>query len=178
MLNDLEVRLDVRSYVEAAEMSLFRRRARRGAGDAGTSGADELLSDTRAAAPEPTIEDFEVPNSGPGEDCLCSDNDCPCGLPGATIPRGSGYMYVAESVVEWRRDARSVPEAEEKARRLQQQAGRAVVFGQDTVAPTLMCEQGARRRGLDLEVAAADARHWWATERVPLRATPLARSRS
>jgi hypothetical protein len=40
--------------------------------------------------------------------------------------------------------------------------------------PILVCEQGAKRRALDLEVAQADAKRWWETGEVPLRATPLA----
>lgn len=115
---------------------------------------------------------FEVPEALPGQDGICSDNDCPCGFPGATIPRGSGYIYISEAVVDFRRDARSVREAEQKMARMQQRMN--VVFGQNVVTATLMCEQGARKRGLDLEVAAADARHWWDTGMVPLRATPLA----
>ena len=44
--------------------------------------------------------------------------------------------------------------------------------------PILMCEQGAKARGLNLEVAAADAARWWETGRVPLRPTPFAARRS
>jgi hypothetical protein len=36
----------------------------------------------------------------------------------------------------------------------------------------LTCEQGAKLRSLNLEVARKDAIHWWATGRVPKRATP------
>src|SRR5205085_9119964 len=41
------------------------------------------------------------------------------------------------------------------------------------IGPVLMCEQGARLRNLDLGVAAADAKQWWETGQVPLRATPI-----
>ena len=81
-------------------------------------------------------------------------------------------MYISEAVVDFRRDALTVREAEQKAARMQQSMH--VVFGQDVVTPTLMCEQGARKRGLDLKVAAADAKHWWTTGLAPLRATPMA----
>jgi len=47
-----------------------------------------------------------------------------------------------------------------------------------TSSPILMCEQGAKLRGLDLEVAAADAKYWWETGLVPLRVTPIARIRT
>ena len=36
----------------------------------------------------------------------------------------------------------------------------------------LVCEEGAKLRGLNLEVAAADAKHWWETGKIPFRATP------
>jgi len=28
----------------------------------------------------------------PDGDATCSDNDCPCGDPGASIPHGTGYL--------------------------------------------------------------------------------------
>jgi len=40
--------------------------------------------------------------------------------------------------------------------------------------PILMCEQGARLRRLNLDIASADAAHWWDTGKVPLRPTPFA----
>ncbi len=42
-----------------------------------------------------------------------------------------------------------------------------------TIGPIFVCEQGAKRRDLDLEIAGADAKHWWNTGKVPLRATPI-----
>jgi len=115
---------------------------------------------------------FEVPEAHPGQDGICSDNECPCGYPGATIPRGTGYMYVSKSVVDFRRDALTVKEAAEKMQRMQ--ANSFIIFDQNVVTSTIMCEQGARKRGLDLAVAAADAKYWWETGLVPLRETPLA----
>ena len=49
----------------------------------------------------------------------------------------------------------------------------AVMHGRTTAL--LICEQSARRRGIDLEAAAADAAHWWETGQAPLRATPEAK---
>jgi ankyrin repeat protein len=115
---------------------------------------------------------MEVPI--PPGDAVCSDPECPCGDPGIVIPHGGGYVYVSQGVVEFRRDARTLVEAKQKIARLQTEAGHSIFFGPGVVAPLLMCEQGARRHNLDLEIAAADARHWWATGEVPLRPTPLA----
>jgi hypothetical protein len=39
--------------------------------------------------------------------------------------------------------------------------------------PILICEQAAKNRGLNLDVAANDARLWWGTGKVLRRATPL-----
>jgi hypothetical protein len=120
---------------------------------------------------------FEVPEANPGSDGLCSDNDCPCGYPGARIPRGTGYIYVSQAEVDFRKDARTVREAETKIAMMRAMSkNNVLMFDQNVVTSTLMCEQGARKRGLDLEVAAADARYWWKTGLVPLRATPLAGS--
>lgn len=115
---------------------------------------------------------IEVPEAFPGSDGICSDDGCPCGYPGAKIPRGAGYMYVTEACVEFRSNALSVAEAERKIARLREQNPLSFM-APGVTAPILMCEQAVRRRGLDMKVAAADAQHWWRTGFVPLRATPL-----
>jgi len=81
-------------------------------------------------------------------------------------------MCISKAVVDFRRDARTVREAEQKVALMQRRMN--IVFDQNVVTSTLMCEQGARKRGLDLDVAAADAKYWWETGLAPLRATPLA----
>ncbi len=105
----------------------------------------------------------------------CSDDSCPCGYPGATIPPGEGYIYVSKEVVDFRKDCLSEAAARQKIERMQNQMGTIFIAGSGVFAPILMCEQGAKKRGIDLEVAAADAKHWWKTGKVPLRATPLAK---
>ncbi len=108
---------------------------------------------------------------------LCSDDACPCGFPGATIRRGEGYIFVSKEVAEFRKDALTEAQAEKKIRDIKRELAqdRATIFaGSGHFAPILMCEVGAKRRGLDLEIAGADARHWWDTGQVPVRPTPLA----
>lgn len=124
---------------------------------------------------EKAMEYMEV--SGNDRDpAYCSDDACPCGYPGAEIPRGEGYMYVSQDVVDFRKDCLSEVEAQIKIQRMSRQLGGGIIMaGSGVFAPILMCEQGARKRELDLEVAAADAKHWWKTGQVPLRATPLAK---
>lgn len=118
------------------------------------------------------MEYFEVPR--PDGDGYCSDDNCPCGFPGELIPRGTGYIYISPEVVDFRCDARTVREAAQKIARMEQQLGGVRIFaGSGVFAPILMCEQGARRRRLDMEVAAADAKYWWETGLVPLRPTPI-----
>ena len=116
---------------------------------------------------------FEV--SRPKGDGTCSDNECPCGFPGATIAPGTGYLYISAEVVEFRQDARTEAEVREKFGEEGRRLGRNKLFVIDanaSASPVLMCEMGARRRNIDLAVASNDAKHWWQTGQVPLRPTP------
>jgi hypothetical protein len=93
------------------------------------------------------------------------------------IARGSGYLYISQEAVSFRKDARSVAAAQAKANRVRLQMSgmaeaAAVIHGRTTAV--LLCQQAAERRCLALVVAAADARHWWETGMAPLRATPVA----
>ena len=120
----------------------------------------------------PSLDYFEMPR--PDGDGVCNDEECGC--KGGVISRGGGYLYVSQEVVDFRRDARSVEAAQAKENRVRMQSQdmdetAAVMHGMTTAV--LLCEQAARRRGLDLEVAAADAQHWWETSGAPLRATPV-----
>lgn len=108
-------------------------------------------------------------------DGRCSDNDCPCPPPGTLIPRGSGYLYIPPETVALRREFPIAADARAEMQRRVGQTATSLGMPLHTVyriGPILVCEQGAKRRNLDLAVAAADARHWWQTGEVPLRATP------
>ena len=118
------------------------------------------------------MEYFEL--SVPTGDGLCSDNDCPCGYPGSTITRGTGYMFISQEVVDFRQDARTLDDLKDKIMWIEKEMNIRSVWSQSAITGILMCEQGARKKGLDLEVSAADAAHWQQTGLVPLRATPLA----
>ncbi len=109
----------------------------------------------------------------PSGDGLCSDNNCPC--PEVIIPRGTGYLYIEHSLVDFRRKYPTLKYARE-AMQLKQKKMRASVLsftGFYRLGPILVCEKGAKLRNLDLEVAAADAKFWWKTGFVPLCETPL-----
>jgi len=101
---------------------------------------------------------------------LCSDNACPC--PEVSIPKGTGYIYIDQSLVDFRRQYPTLTAARKamQEKRNEDFGGGVSMFY--TLGPILVCEEGARLRGLNLEVAAADARHWWETGMAPLRATP------
>lgn len=127
------------------------------------------------AVPTPPAGYFEVPL--PDGDGVCSDEECACS--GAVIARGSGYLYVDRETVDFRSNAPSVEQARAKEERVRSQMGdmdeaAAVMHGRTTAM--LVCEQSARQKGIDLEVAAADAGHWWKTGQAPLRATPEAKA--
>lgn len=117
------------------------------------------------------MEYFE--SDAPAGNGLCSDNACPC--PEVSIPRGTGYIYIDQALVDFRRKfptlaaARKAMQAQHEQRKADFGGGVSMFY---SLGPILVCEEGARLRGLNLEVAAEDARHWWETGQVPLRATP------
>jgi len=125
------------------------------------------------------MEYFEC--SVPTDNGLCSDNACPC--PEAVIPRGKGYLYIEQSLVDFRRKYPAIESArrviQQERKQLQQtlarNSDRQEIIYRYRLGPVLVCEEGAKLRNLDLEVAAADAKHWWETGLVPLRATPIAK---
>jgi len=104
----------------------------------------------------------------------CADRECPC--EGRTIIRGEGYLYLSEEVVDFRYEFHTHVEAiEEMDRRVREKYGRPVKY-ECRFGPRLFCKKAAQRHKLDLDIAAADARHWWQTGEAPLRSTPIAGS--
>lgn len=115
------------------------------------------------------------------DEALCSDDSCPCGYPGETIPRGSGYIFISKEVAEFRKQFPSQSQAVEAIKFLTQQQyseiglGTIVLPRSGQFGPVIMCRRGARRRKLDLLVAAADAKLWWKMGILPCRKTPKRR---
>jgi hypothetical protein len=107
----------------------------------------------------------------PDGDGACSWDPCPCGSFGSRIPRGTGHAYIPQSAVDFRRDCLTWGEYMSKLNRMADRlpSGSRLIF---TDVPVLVCEQGLKKLDIDPEVAAADAKHWWATGLIPLRATP------
>jgi len=115
---------------------------------------------------------FSAPR-GPLFRSVCSDQKCPC--PENEISWGAGFLYISQEVVDFRNDALTQQDLETKVERLKQSGGFTFLMVDEALSyPILVCEEAAKLRNLDLDIAAADAKHWWETELVPLRATPLA----
>lgn len=112
--------------------------------------------------------------AAPAGDGRCSDNACPC--PEVEIPRGKGYLFISQELVDFRRQYPGEDQA--GAAMKARLRGSGLRGGAYNSSPVLVCEQGAKLRNLDLKTAAADAAHWWATGKVPLRATPCAGSQA
>ncbi len=123
----------------------------------------------RPQASVPSIDYFESPR--PTGDVACMHGECTCR--GAAIAHGTGYLYISEDLVEYRRDARSIEAAETKASREVEGTAGAAPSTPGGISAALICESAAISMKLDLHVAAADARHWWETGMAPLRATPV-----
>lgn len=123
------------------------------------------------SADESAIVYAEVPR--PAGNGSCSDNDCPCGFPGESIPPGAGYLWITDTFVDFRKDCPSLSQAAAKLERMEKELGAVIVQSRaGGFNPVLICERGAKARGLDLSIARADAKEWWATGKVPLRPTP------
>lgn len=84
-------------------------------------------------------------------------------------------MYISKEAVRFRRDCLTLEESQEKIdRKIRSSGVLIVVVPQHEIGPVLICKQSAKLIGLDLETAAADAKYWWKTGKVPLRPTPIA----
>ncbi len=98
----------------------------------------------------------------------CTDNDCPCTL--TEIPQGTGFLFISPEVVTFRKDALSQVDLQAKLKPM-------IERGEDVSVtryePILICEEGAKRRHLDLTIAADDAVLWWKEHKAPLRETPV-----
>lgn len=104
---------------------------------------------------------------------LCSDNGCPCDE--TVIPRGEGYIYISESCANFRKEYRTAINCEEKLNELSDhfaKKGQIYMPPNETWSAILMCNEGAKRRNLDLKVSSKDAQLWWKEGRTPCRATP------
>ncbi|MBD3421364.1 MAG: hypothetical protein GF398_14705 [Chitinivibrionales bacterium] len=100
-------------------------------------------------------------------DTVCLDLSCSC--KSSKLPRGTGYLFISEECVEFRRHALSREALQSKLAPLLTQ-GNYIPFS--NYEPLLLCEIAARSRNLDLPTAAQDAQMWWESSQAPLRHTP------
>jgi len=133
----------------------------------------KLLKDNGAkeAKSEAGITNLYFEQERPHGDGFCSWDSCPCSSFGTSIPKGTGYLYIPQSAVDFRRDSLTWSEFMAKLNRIATRVpGGNLVF---TDVPVLVCEQGLKKLGIDPKVAAQDAKHWWSTGLIPLRPSPL-----
>ncbi len=107
----------------------------------------------------------------------CSEAGCSCA--NAVIPRGTGYLYISQKVVDFRKDCPTPKALLYKLNKRQADLGcfETVALDKGAIYPRLLCRQAATRHQLGLEIAAQDAAQWWKTGVVPLRPTPTSFSR-
>lgn len=138
---------------------------------AALSGTAVSIEPTQTSTIDKVVEYFYQPITSPA---FCSDNQCPCNE--TSIKKGKGFLYVSKEAVEFRRDARSEKELKAKAAKYIESLGggdrTAVVLDHMMYKAALICETAAKQRGLNLKVAAADAKYAWKYSQAPLRATP------
>lgn len=115
---------------------------------------------------------FEVARPRSTRYGVCSDNQCPCDED--VLSPGNGYLYISEDLVQFRKDALTLQETEKKVLTYRRQA---ILIDKDLYVPILMCKQGAIQREIDMEIGATDIDYFWETGLVPLRPTPLNKSR-
>lgn len=126
-------------------------------------------------ANQPSVFELRLPEA----DAVCSDNYCPCGFPGAKIPRGGGYVVLSEELIGWRTRFPSLAEWDVALASIQSQTDEGVkkmmaaVLPPSGLQPVVCCEQSPLLEIVDRQVAAADAKMMWKSARLPLRATPL-----
>jgi hypothetical protein len=122
-----------------------------------------------------TLSEMELPPPLLGTS-VCSDDQCPCDewAPESQMPPAQGYMYIAPEVVEFRKDCLSVESLERKLKKIEAETGGIIFGGKNVMHPVVVCEQGARLRNLDLQVAAQDFDLWMSCGRIPCRPTPCA----
>lgn len=115
---------------------------------------------------------FETGEKNP-QRILCSDDECPCSDCKQLFIGSTAYLYISQAVVDFRKECRTLMEREVTLQNAGKRLGaNTMILKQGAANPVYLCETGARRRGLDLAVALADAKTVADTGFAPLRPTP------
>lgn len=104
----------------------------------------------------------------------CSDNACPCSEGQGLEPGRTAYLYISQAVVNFRAKCPTLIELDILLQRHSEEMGSSLFVDGGIANPIFLCEAAARLRGLDLDVARADAKVVVETGWAPLRPTPNA----
>ena len=115
---------------------------------------------------------FETGEKNP-QRILCSDNECPCTDQKPLVVGKTAYLYISQGVVDFRNTCVTLLEREIQLQHVAKKLGAGALLLDGGVAnPFYLCEIGAKKRGLDLSIALADAKRVAETGFAPLRQTP------
>jgi len=103
----------------------------------------------------------------------CSDRECLCAGTDELIPGKTGYLLITEEIIQLRKDALKWEELTTKLRKVQANTDSIISFHSFHVNPIFMCKESALNHGINLEIAASDAKRWADSGLCPLRATPI-----
>ncbi len=119
---------------------------------------------------------FETGEKNP-QRILCSDNECPCTDQKPLIIGRTAHLYISQGVVDFRKTCVTLLEREMQLHQTAKRLGAGALLIDGGVAnPFYLCEIGAKRRGLDLSIALADAKRVAETGFAPLRPTPRSKT--
>ncbi len=100
----------------------------------------------------------------------CSDTECTCAGTDELIAGKTGYLLITEEIFQLRKDALTWEELTTKLRKIQANTDSIISFH---VNPIFMCKESALNHGINLEIAASDAKKWADSGLCPLRVTPI-----
>ena len=101
---------------------------------------------------------------------FCSDNDCPCS--NTTMPPANGYLWIKPEVAETRKSCLSLFSMQSHMASTKTSSTDIDALRKNYV-PLVVCEEAAKRRNLDLDIAASDYTMWVNRGKVLCRPTPL-----
>ncbi len=110
------------------------------------------------------------------EGLLCSDNECPCPDDTALEPGQTGFLYISGDLVKNRRETPRWEAILARDNALAEQMNVVLYRAGGINTPIFLCSEGAERRNLDIDIAAADAVNWFKTGLCPLRESPTKRA--
>jgi hypothetical protein len=102
----------------------------------------------------------------------CSSQSCQGQRAETLQPGRTGYLYISPLVVMMRADSLTLRELDDKLENLISSFGSQELGAIDDAFPRLICQECAKKLGLNLRVSLRDAKIWAKKSEVPLRPTP------